>query len=126
MSAIFKHEGKCIDFVPAADVVAGDVVVQADLVAVAKLDIKAGTLGSLAVEGVFDISKAAGAGTALAIGLAAQIGAPSRMALKAPPLAINRVGSASSIATAPRELASRGFWSTRAMKIRDGEGSKRS
>jgi predicted RecA/RadA family phage recombinase len=52
--AVFVHEGCSIDFTPAADVAAGDVVVQGDLVGVAKLDIKANKLGALAVEGVFD------------------------------------------------------------------------
>jgi len=66
--ATFVHEGASIDFTPAADVAAGDVVVQGDLVGVAKLDIKANKLGALAVEGVFDFAKATGAGTAIAVG----------------------------------------------------------
>ncbi|HXH23223.1 MAG TPA: DUF2190 family protein [Dehalococcoidia bacterium] len=66
--AIFVHEGASIDYTPAADVAAGDVVVQGDLVGVAKLDIKANKLGALAVEGVFDFAKATGVGTALAAG----------------------------------------------------------
>jgi predicted RecA/RadA family phage recombinase len=66
--ATFVHEGASIDYTPAADVAAGDVVVQGDLVGVAKLDIKAGKLGALAVEGVFDFAKATGAGTAIAVG----------------------------------------------------------
>jgi predicted RecA/RadA family phage recombinase len=66
--AVFVHAGASIDYTPAADVAAGDVVVQGDLVGVAKLDIKAGQLGALAVEGVFDFAKATGAGTAIAVG----------------------------------------------------------
>jgi predicted RecA/RadA family phage recombinase len=66
--AVFVHEGASIDYTPGADVAAGDVVVQGDLVGVAKLDIKAGKLGALAVEGVFDFAKATGVGTALAAG----------------------------------------------------------
>jgi len=66
--AVFVHEGASIDYTPGADVAAGDVVVQGDLVGVAKLDIKAGKLGALAVEGVFDFTKATGVGTALAAG----------------------------------------------------------
>ena len=66
--AIFVHEGASIDYTPAADVAAGEVVVQGDLVGVAKLDIKANKLGALAVEGVFDFAKATGVGTALAAG----------------------------------------------------------
>jgi len=66
--AIFVQDGGAVDYTPTADVTAGDVIVQGDLVAVAKLDIKAGKLGSLAVEGVFDFPKATGAGTALTVG----------------------------------------------------------
>jgi predicted RecA/RadA family phage recombinase len=51
---IFIHDGDTIDHIPTADVAAGDVVVQGELVGVAKLDIKAGKLGALAVVGVFD------------------------------------------------------------------------
>jgi predicted RecA/RadA family phage recombinase len=53
--AIFVHDGGTIDYTPATNVAAGDVVVQGDLVGVAKLDIPAGQLGALAVEGVFDV-----------------------------------------------------------------------
>jgi len=51
---VFIQEGASVDYSPGADVAAGDVVVQHELVGVAKLDIKAGRLGALAVEGVFD------------------------------------------------------------------------
>lgn len=57
--ATFVHEGGSIDYTPAADVAAGDVVVQVDLIGVAKLDIKANKLGALAVCGVFDFTKLA-------------------------------------------------------------------
>jgi predicted RecA/RadA family phage recombinase len=66
--AVFVHEGACIDYTPTADVAAGDVVVQGDLVGVAKQPIKANQLGALAVEGVFDFAKVTGVGTALAAG----------------------------------------------------------
>jgi len=49
-----------VDYTPGADVAAGDVVVQGDLVAVAKTAIKAGALGSLAVAGVFDFARTGG------------------------------------------------------------------
>ncbi len=61
-TAQFIHDGDAIDHVPASDVAAGDVVVRGDLVAIAKLDIPAGTLGALAVTGVFDVAKASGDG----------------------------------------------------------------
>jgi len=67
-TATFIHNGDTIDFTPGTNVAAGDVVVQNDLVGVAKRDIPTGTLGSLAVVGVFDVPKAAGAGTAIASG----------------------------------------------------------
>jgi predicted RecA/RadA family phage recombinase len=66
--AQFIHDGKSIDYTPGADVAAGDVVVQNDLLGVAKLNIAANTLGALAVTGVFDVPKATGAGTAIAAG----------------------------------------------------------
>jgi predicted RecA/RadA family phage recombinase len=66
--AVFVHEAASIDYTPAADVAAGDVVVQGDLVGVAKQPIKANQLGALAVEGVCDFAKATGAGTAIAVG----------------------------------------------------------
>lgn len=66
--AIFRHDGVAIDYTPPADVAAGDVVVQGELVGVAKLDIKANTLGALAVAGVFDFAKATGGGTAITAG----------------------------------------------------------
>jgi predicted RecA/RadA family phage recombinase len=66
--AVFVHEGQTIDYTPTADIAAGEVVVQGDLVGVARLDIPAGNRGALAVEGVFDFAKATGTGTAIAVG----------------------------------------------------------
>jgi len=66
--AQFIHDGDAIDFTPGADVAAGDVVVQSDLVGVTKRDIKAGVLGALAVTGVFDFAKEGGAGVTFATG----------------------------------------------------------
>ena len=66
--AVFIHEGCSIDYTPAADVAAGDVVVQGDLVGVTKQPIPANQLGALVVEGVFDFAKATGGGSALAAG----------------------------------------------------------
>ena len=68
MTARFVQKGDAIDFVPTADVAAGDVLVLGDLVAVAKLDIKTGELGSLHVSGIFDFGKATGAGSAIPVG----------------------------------------------------------
>ena len=68
MAVKFIQKGDAIDYIPSADVAAGDVVVQGDLVGVAKLDIKADTLGALAVASVFDFPKTAGEGEAIAAG----------------------------------------------------------
>ena len=54
-TAQFTHDGDYIDYTPSADLVAGDVVVQGDLIGVAKGDIATGKLGALAVVGVFDL-----------------------------------------------------------------------
>ena len=66
--ATFVHEGKSVDYTPGADVSAGAVVVQGDLVGVVATDIAANTLGSLTVAGVFDFPKATGASTGIAAG----------------------------------------------------------
>jgi predicted RecA/RadA family phage recombinase len=57
--AIYVQDDETIDYTPSSDVAAGDVVAQGDLVGVARKPIPANTLGSLAVEGVFDVVKAA-------------------------------------------------------------------
>ena len=68
-TATFLHEGAAIDYTPAADVAAGDVVVQGELVGIARTAIAAGVLGSLAVQGVFVLPKASGVGTAIDVGV---------------------------------------------------------
>jgi len=56
--AKYVQEGKHVDYTPSgADVTAGDVVVQGDLLGVAAADIADGVLGALTVEGVFDFPK---------------------------------------------------------------------
>jgi predicted RecA/RadA family phage recombinase len=67
-TAQFIHDGCAIDYTPTAAVTAGDVIVQGDLVGVARLDIAAGALGSLAVTGVYDLPKTAGVGEAITAG----------------------------------------------------------
>ncbi len=64
----YRHEGQSIDYTPTAAVAAGDVIVQGDLVGVAKVDIPANSLGALAVSGVFDAAKEGGAGVTFAAG----------------------------------------------------------
>ena len=60
MLARYVQKGDSIDYRPDTAVAAGDVIVIADLIGIARLDIEAHTLGSLAVVGVFDIVKADG------------------------------------------------------------------
>jgi len=67
-TATFVHDGSSIDYTPSADVAAGGVVVQNDLVGIARQPIAAGALGALAVVGVFEVPKATGSGTAIAAG----------------------------------------------------------
>jgi|HigsolmetaAR202D_1030399.scaffolds.fasta_scaffold00190_21 predicted RecA/RadA family phage recombinase len=78
----FVHEGAAIDYTPGADIPAGTVVVQGDLVGTTRVDLKANQLGSLAVQGVFDFPKAAGAGTAFTVGTLAYWDATNKVATK--------------------------------------------
>ena len=52
MKARYIQRGESIDYTPAADVAAGDIVKLGKLIGVAKLDIKPGELGALALVGV--------------------------------------------------------------------------
>ena len=66
----FVAEGKSIDYTPGSAVAAGDVVVQNELIGVAKVDIAASALGALAVAGLFDFPKTGGsAGETHAVGV---------------------------------------------------------
>jgi len=56
MKARYIQRGESIDFTPTEDVAAGDIVKLGNLVGVAKLDIKAGELGALALCGVYEIA----------------------------------------------------------------------
>lgn len=67
-AAMFVHDGNAIDHTPGADVAAGAVVVQGELIGIAKTAIAAGALGALALSGVFDLPKATGVGTAITAG----------------------------------------------------------
>ena len=71
MKSVYVQKGDDIDYTPSADVGAGDVVViGANLLGIAKLDIKSGELGALSLKGVFDMPKTVGTGTAIANGVA--------------------------------------------------------
>ena len=67
MDARYVQRGDAIDHTPMADVAAGDMVVLGKLVGVAKLDIKAGELGALALTGVYEVTK--NSGVAFAAGM---------------------------------------------------------
>ena len=67
-TATFIHDANAIDYTPGSDVSAGDVVVQGELVGVAKTPIAANALGALAVTGVFDSPKTTGVGEAITVG----------------------------------------------------------
>jgi len=58
--AIFVQDGLIIDYTPAADVAAGEVVVLGKTCFIAKLAITAGTLGALAATGVYYVLKTDG------------------------------------------------------------------
>ena len=62
------QRGESVDYIPAADVAAGAVVVQEDLVGVAGREIKTGELGALSVSGVYEFPKETGGGKAIPAG----------------------------------------------------------
>ena len=79
MNARYVQRGDSIDYIPEADVAAGDIVKVGSLVGVAKLDIKAGELGALAVVGVYELS-----------GLEARLSPSATSCPSIPPLAGSR------------------------------------
>jgi len=66
MTATYIHDGDIVDHIPANDLPCGAVVVLGTLVGIAHRPIPAGALGSLALEGVWDLPSAGVAGTAWA------------------------------------------------------------
>ena len=66
--ATFVQDGKSIDYTPAGDIGAGEVVVQGELVGVSSAPIAANALGALVVAGVLDFAKATGGATAITAG----------------------------------------------------------
>ena len=57
MKAVFVQRGESVDFTPARDVAAGEVLVFGGLPGVVKTPVKAGALGALALTGVYDVEK---------------------------------------------------------------------
>lgn len=58
MTAIYIQDGDIIDHIPATDLPLGAVVVLGTLVGIAHRPIPAGALGSLALEGIWDLPNA--------------------------------------------------------------------
>ena len=78
----FVSEGAAVDYKPAADVAAGDVVVQSDLIGIARTAIPANMLGSLAVSGIFDFPKSTAAVSAISAGALVYWDAVAKVATK--------------------------------------------
>ena len=55
--AQYIQEGREIDYTPGSDVDAGEVIVQVNLVGIAKAAIDSGDLGALSVSGIFDVQQ---------------------------------------------------------------------
>jgi predicted RecA/RadA family phage recombinase len=79
--ADFIQDGAAIDYTPGSAVAAGDVIVQGDLVGVAKMPIPSGHAGALAVEGIFDFDKEADGGVTFAVGSLAYWDAVNKFAV---------------------------------------------
>jgi predicted RecA/RadA family phage recombinase len=79
--AVFIQDGLSIDHTPGSAVAAGQVVVQGDLVGVAKRPIAVNELGSLALVGVFDFAKEADGGVTFAVGALAYWDAVNKLAV---------------------------------------------
>ncbi len=89
--AVFAHEGNAIDYTPTSDVAAGDVVVQGELIGVARTPIAANAPGSLAACGVFDFAKATGTGTGIAVGAKIYWDATNKQATTSPATGVNKL-----------------------------------
>ena len=60
MKARYIQRGDSIDFIPTKDMEAGEIVHLGNLIGVTKIPVKSGTLGTLALSGVFDVIKPRG------------------------------------------------------------------
>lgn len=66
MTAIYVHDGDIVDHIPATDLPIGAVVVLGALIGIAHRPIPTGALGSLALDGVWDLPNAGAVGAAWA------------------------------------------------------------
>lgn len=60
MKARYVQRGDAVDFIPSVDLEAGEIVRLGNLIGVTKISVKAGTRGTLALAGIFDVLKPAG------------------------------------------------------------------
>lgn len=60
MKARYVQKGDSVDFIPNTDLEAGEIVRLGSLIGVTRIPVKAGTLGTLTLAGVFDVVKPAG------------------------------------------------------------------
>jgi predicted RecA/RadA family phage recombinase len=81
MAVRYVERGASIDYTPETDVAAGEVVILGDLVGITKIPIPAGTLGALAVTGIFDFPKEAGEGKTFAAGVKVYWDAEEKLAV---------------------------------------------
>lgn len=103
MDARYVQRGDAIDHTPIADVSAGDIVVLSNkLIGVAKLDIKAGELGALALTGVYEVAKATG--FAVAPGMEVGWNTADRQAVSASASGAVKIGHAVTLAGASDQL----------------------
>ena len=68
MEAVFVQDGDQIDYTAKVNVAVGEVVVENELIGVTREPLVADQVGSLAVEGVFEVQKEAGVGEAFGFG----------------------------------------------------------
>ena len=57
MRALYVQKGDGIDFVAPRDVLSGEVICRGNIVGITKLSAKAGKLGTLCLNGVFDVEQ---------------------------------------------------------------------
>ncbi len=81
--ATFVQGGDAIEYVPSAAVASGEVVVQGELVGVARTPLEASKPASLAVCGIFDFPKQAGGGVAFVVGARVYWNATTNLAVAA-------------------------------------------
>ena len=67
-TAVYRAEGRTVDYTPGSGVSAGDVIVQGSLIGIVVADIAANVEGALYVDGVFDMPKATTSGSAITAG----------------------------------------------------------